>query len=392
MRVTRLRLHAFRNHRDSFLRLEDGPVVVCGPNGAGKTGVLEAVHLLATGRSFRTSDQDVLLAAGSDRGIVEAELALQGDRTVRVGAVVGAVRDAKRWTLNGVPRPRHKDVAVLRCVVFAPDDLRLAKGGPSERREYLDDALATVAPRTAAVTADYLRVLKQRNVLLRSLRGSRGSSVPDALDTWTGMLVSKGADLIIDRVRLLDRLEPRVRDAVEVLAGAPAGVAYAPSWTPGSGEVDLGDPDSVRGSLEAQLVRRRPDELERGLTLVGPHRDDIELKFAGRDVRTHASQGEQRVMALALRLAHLGVLEEVMTDPAVLLLDDVFSELDPERRGRLLEQLPTRSQTLITTTSSPDTGGVPPDVAAALATAGLSEVGAPQVVKIVDGKVVGDGS
>lgn len=389
MRVTRLRLHAFRNYHDCVLHLDDGPVIIRGPNGAGKTGVLEAVHLLATGRSFRTSDQDVLLATGSERGIVEAEVGLPGDRLVRVGAALGDVPGGRRWMLNGVARPRHKDIAVLRCVVFAPDDLRLAKGGPADRRDYLDEALVSVTPRMAGVVSDYMRVLKQRNVLLRSIRGMRSTSAPAALDTWTEMLASKGADLVVDRVALLDRLEPRVREAVEVLAGEAATAVYAPTWTAPEGESDLGDRESVRHGLEQALAGRRGDELERGLTLVGPHRDDMALTLAGRDARTHASQGEQRIMTLALRLAHLAVLEDSTDDPPVLLLDDVFSELDPDRRGRLLERLPVRSQTLITTTSSPDSGGTPPEIAAALEVSGLTRGAPPQVVTIVEGKVVG---
>lgn len=390
MRVVRLRLHAFRNHDESVLHLGDGPVVVCGPNGAGKTGVLEAVYLLAAGRSFRTSDADVLLGAGAERGVVEADVSVAGDRMVRVGAALGDVGIGRRWMLNGTPRPRHRDVAVLRSVVFAPDDLRLVKGGPSERREYVDEVLVSLSPRAGAAISDYQRVLKQRNVLLRSIRGARGAAVPSALDTWTQMVADKGADLVVERQRLLARLGPLVVDAVGVLSGEAAEAAYVPSWA-GDVDVDPGDRQSVQEALAVDLETRRREEIERGITLVGPHRDDVALRFAGRDARTHASQGEQRIVSLALRLAHLAVLEEATDDAPVLLLDDVFSELDPLRRGRLLDRLPRTAQTLLTTTASADEAGVPADVAAALGASGFGGSAGPQVVRVVDGKVIGDG-
>lgn len=392
MRVVRLRLHAFRNHEESVIGIGDGPVVVCGPNGAGKTGVLEAIHLLATGRSFRTSDADVLVSTGAVRGVVEADVEVAGGRKVRVGAAVGAADAGRRWMLNGTPRPRHRDVAVLRSVVFAPDDLRLAKGGPSERRDYLDEVLVSVAPRASAIISDYQRVLKQRNVLLRSIRGARGQAVPPALDTWTQMVADKGADLVVERSKVLARLAPHVSEAVAALAGEDASTDYTPAWSPPGDEAvtDLSETDSVRSALATALDARRRDEIDRGTTLVGPHRDDIALGFGGRDVRTHASQGEQRVVSLALRLAHLSVLEDTTDDAPVLLLDDVFSELDPQRRGRLLDRLPRDAQTILTTTASADEAGVPPEIRAALTASGLGGTGGAQLVRVVDGKVLGD--
>lgn len=392
MHVVRLRLHAFRNHQESVVELGDGPVLICGPNGAGKTAILEAIHLLSVGRSFRTADTGVILAAGADRAMVEADVALAGGRSVRVGVELGDVAGGKRWMFNGTARPRHRDVAVLRSVVFAPDDLSLVKGGPSERREYLDEALVSVVPRTAAVLADYQRVLKQRNVLLRSIRGTPRGAVPSAFATWTEMLADKGADLVVERVKLLRRLAPKLADAVASLSGDVAAAEYVASWSP-SVEVRVDEPEVrevVREAIGAELAASRRDELDRGVTLVGPHRDDVALRYAGRDVRTHASQGEQRVVSLGLRLAHLAVLEETTDDPPVLLLDDVFSELDPQRRGRLLDQLPRDAQTLMTTTSAADSGGVGPDVATALSASGFGEDAEVQVVYVVDGKVIGD--
>lgn len=392
MHVVRLRLHAFRNHYETLVELGDGPVLVCGPNGAGKTAILEAIQLLSTGRSFRTADNDVLLAGGAERGMVEADVALAGGRLVRVGVVLGDSAGAKRWILNGSTLPRHRDIALLRSVVFAPDDLRLVKGGPSERRDYIDEVLVSVIPRAGAVLADYQRVLKQRNSLLRSIRGSRAATVPDAFETWTGMLADKGADLVVERIDMLERLAPRIADAVHALSGATASAEYTASWCSRanwpSGEVAARE--RVREMLAAELAASQRDELDRGISLVGPHRDDVTLKFSGRDVRSHASQGEQRVVALALRLAHLDVLEDATDDAPVLLLDDVFSELDPQRRGRLLDRLPGDAQTLLTATATADSGDVAPDVVAALAASGIGEGSGLQVVRVVDGKVIGD--
>jgi len=382
--VRRLRLHEFRNHAESLVELVDGPVVIAGPNGAGKTSILEAVSVLATGHSFRTSDDSVLLRAGASRGIVEADVVVD-ERDLRLGVAFGAVD--RRFFLNGVAQRTFRDIAALKVVVFSPDDLRLCKGSPAERRDFVDGALAASSPAGMALLADWSRVLKQRNVLLKSLRPNRADTIPTALETWTAMLADKGAELVAARVRLLAKMRPHIESAVADLAGLEMDIAYVASFGTGHPVGEATEPETIRARLAETMAERIREEIERGVTLVGPHRDDISLKISQRDVRSQASQGEQRVVALALRLGELGLLEEILDDSPVLLLDDVFSELDPDRRSCLLKRLP-KAQTLMTTTGAADAVGPPPEMVSALEAAGLVDSGGPAFVAVAGAKVV----
>jgi DNA replication and repair protein RecF len=240
--------------------------------------------------------------------------------------------------------------------VFAPDDLQLVKGGPAERRAYLDDLLVAVAPRYDAVRTEVDRVLKQRNALLR--QGMRGPDAESTLAVFDEQFLRAGSELVRGRLRLTDRLLPAVRDAYRGLAGDVDDVdaTYEAEWAEGSVTPDV---DDVERLLRAALVARRGAELDRGMTLVGPHRDEWRVRLAGLDARTHASQGEQRTLSLGLRLAGHKVCAEVVGTEPVLLLDDVFSELDPARAEALVAELPT-GQTLITTASEVP-GSVHPD-------------------------------
>jgi DNA replication and repair protein RecF len=239
-------------------------------------------------------------------------------------------------------------LGLLRVTVFAPDDLQLVKGGPAGRRTYLDDLLVAVAPRYEAVRAEFDRVLKHRNALLR--QGLRGPDAESTLVVFDEQLVRAGSELVRGRLRLTGRLLPAVRDAYRGLAGEGDDVdaAYEAEWAEGSVAPAAED---VEPLLRAALVERRAAEVDRGVTLVGPHRDEWQLRLAGLDARTHASQGEQRTLALGLRLAGHKVCAEVVGTEPVLLLDDVFSELDPARAEALVSELPA-GQTLITTAST----------------------------------------
>ncbi len=270
------------------------------------------------------------------------------DREQLLEAEIRAI-GRNRVRMNRHPLARTRDLlGLLRVTVFAPDDLQLVKGGPAGRRAYLDDLLVAVAPRYEAVRAEFDRVLKHRNALLR--QGLRGPDAESTLVVFDEQLVRVGSELVRGRLRLTARLLPAVRDAYRGLAGESDDVDanYEAEWAEGSVTPVAEDVESL---LRAALVERRAAEVDRGVTLVGPHRDEWLLRLAGLDARTHASQGEQRTLALGLRLAGHKVCAEVVGTAPVLLLDDVFSELDPARAEALVSELPA-GQTLITTAST----------------------------------------
>lgn len=341
-RLGRLWLTDFRCYEHVELALEAGCTVVTGSNGQGKTSLLEAIAWLATGRSLRGVPDRALVRTGRDEAIVRAEV-VHPDREVLLEAAVRA-QGRNRILANKQPVARRRDLADhLRVTVFAPDDLALVKGSPAGRRDYLDDLLAVTTPRVAGIATDYERVLKQRNALLRAgIRNAEDRTTRDVLDA---RLVASGAGLLDARLELIERLRPDVRHAYAALAGDAPGFAavYEPEWT---------DDALVAGTTEAALrdalgtLRRR--EEDRGTTLVGPHRDDWTFVLDGMDARHHASQGEQRTLALALRLAGHRLVAEVVGAEPLLLLDDVFSELDATRAAALVANLPA-TQTLVTT-------------------------------------------
>jgi len=345
VRVSRLELVDFRGYQAAQLTLPAGVTVVMGDNGQGKTSLLEAVTWAALGRSFRAVPDAALVRDGAEQAIIRVEIVGDGGRERRVEAEL-RVAGRNRVLLDGNPLTRTRDLlGALRVTVFAPDDLELVKGGPSNRRTYLDDLLVTVAPRYAAARADYERVLRHRNVLLKG-RG-RDADARATLDVFDAQLISAGSEIIRGRLRLAARLADAVSSAYRDLAGSdePVAARYVAEWE--ERDEDL-DPDAIPEALTRALDTRRSKELDRGVTLVGPHRDDWSLTVAGLDARTRASQGEQRSLALALRLAGHRVVTEVTGEVPVLLLDDVFSELDDRRGAALVERLDA-TQTLITT-------------------------------------------
>jgi DNA replication and repair protein RecF len=355
VRVTELQLTDFRCYRSAEVKLPAGVTVVTGANGQGKTTLLEAVGWAATGRSFRGVPDAALVRTGAEQAIVRATVEDAG-RTQLLEAELRA-HGRNRVRLNRHPLGRTRDLlGLMRVTVFAPDDLQLVKGGPAERRGYLDDLLVAITPRYEAARADFERVLRQRNALLR--RGASGEDGATTLAVFDDQLVKAGGELVRGRLGLVERLVEPITDAYRALAGATATITavYEAEWAEGAVP---GDVDAVEEHLRTALVARRRQELDRGVTLVGPHRDEWRLEIDGLDARTHASQGEQRTLALALRLGGHRVCAALVGQSPVLLLDDVFSELDPRRSAALVEHLPA-SQTLVTTASSlPD--GVHPD-------------------------------
>ncbi len=360
MQLAHLWLTDFRGHQESEVEVGPGITVFAGGNAQGKTSVLEAVGWLARMSSFRGAPDSALVRVGCEKAIVRAEIvpANRGP-DVRPDLIEAEIAAAgrNRVLLNRKPLPRARDLlGSLRTTVFAPDDLRLVKAGPAERRTELDDLLVALSPRYDAVQSDYERVLKHRNAWLRTW--SRADD-PATLDVWDEQMVRAGAELVRGRLKLLDRLAAPLGKAYGDVAGAAADVsgAYEAAW---AGDVILDETrlDDVAPLLAEAVARSRSADLERRLTLVGPHRDDWRLSIDGLDARRYASQGEQRSLALAVRLAGHVVISDVVGEPPVLLLDDVFSELDESRANNLVAHMPI-AQALVTTA-----GTLPPGLPA----------------------------
>jgi DNA replication and repair protein RecF len=352
-RVGHLWLDDFRCLQGVDLELDPGLTVIHGANGQGKTSVLESIAWIARAHSFRGTTDGPLVRNGRDQAIVRAEI-MSDDRTQLFEAEIRAT-GRNRVLVNKRAITKARDLhGLLRVAVFAPDDLELVKEGPGARRTYLDELLVMLAVRYDAARADFERVLKQRTALLRT--GVRELSAQTTLDVLDEQLVQSAGELVRGRLQLVERLGPAVDAAYEALAedGREVGHSYEAEWAPAP--LGIADVDEIDDYLRAALVARRRAEIERGVTLVGPHRDDWKLTIDGLDARTQASQGEQRSLALALRLAGRGVVHELTGTPPVLLLDDVFSELDARRSSALVRSLPP-GQTLLTTA-----GVIPADV------------------------------
>jgi DNA replication and repair protein RecF len=400
--LTRLALTDFRSYASVDVALEPGVTIFTGPNGEGKTNLVEAVGYVATLASHRVAHDAPLIRQGAERAIIRA-------------SVRGAVNDAlveielnpgrsNRVRLNRAPLARPRQVLGVLCtVLFAPEDLALVKGDPGERRRFLDDLLVAMAPRYAAVRADYDRVLRQRTALLKSAgpkaaRGGKTSSretIMSTLDVWDAHLARTGAELLVAREHLVSALRPHMENAYAAVAGqqGPATAEYRRSFggesphrsgqaedapdgggvqRPTGGATLLYPPANTHAgrvrdaadALRAALAEVRESELDRGVCLAGPHRDELELAIRGLPARGYASHGESWSLALALRLASFDLLRAGREDP-VLILDDVFAELDEGRRDRLAALVAGAEQVLVT-------AAVPADVPTVLVGARFS--------------------
>jgi DNA replication and repair protein RecF len=346
--VGHLWLTDFRCFQHVDIDLAPGLTVLYGANGQGKTSLLEAVGWVARCRSFRGVADALLVRAATTQAVIRAEV-VTGERRQLFEAELNTV-GRNRIRMNRQPVARARDLyGLLRVTVFSPDDLSLVKGGPGERRTYLDELLAMLSARYDAASSDYERVLRQRNALLRS--GVRDDEARATLDVFDEQLVHAAAEIVRGRLRLVERLVPQVASAYHLLASAsPAiGADYIAEWS--DTPLREADADTVEVRLRDALTTRRRAEIDRGLTLVGPHRDEWRLSINALEARHQASQGEQRTLALALRLAGHDVVGELTGTWPVLLLDDVFSELDPQRSAALVANLPG-GQTLLTTASA----------------------------------------
>jgi DNA replication and repair protein RecF len=351
--VRHLGLTDFRSWAHADLDLESGRTVFVGPNGYGKTNLIEALWYSSTLSSHRVATDAALIRAGAQRSVVSTIVVNEG-RELAVDLEITTGR-ANKARLNRSPvRSTREVLGVLRAVLFSPEDLALVRGEPGERRRYLDELASIRRPRVAAVRADYDRVLRQRTALLKTAGGARyrGDQVLDSLDVWDGHLASHGAELIAARVELVNQLNPEVEKAYQLLApgSRAASIRYRSSVdVDGAGEGVA----FYEAALLDGLARRRDAEIERGVCLVGPHRDELELRLGDHIAKGFASHGESWSMALALRLAAYELLRSDGTDP-VLLLDDVFAELDTSRRRALAGVAGTAEQVLVTVAVAED--------------------------------------
>jgi DNA replication and repair protein RecF len=360
--VRHLALTDFRSWPRVELDLQPGRTAFIGPNGFGKTNIVEALWYSATLGSHRVATDAPLIRTGAERAVVSTIVVNEG-RELAVDLEITSGR-ANKARLNRSPvRAAREILGVLRAVLFAPEDLALIRGDPGERRRYLDELATTRGPRIAGVRADYDRVVRQRTALLKTAsaarhRGERG--VLDTLDVWDGHLAAHGGQLIAARVELVNQLAPEVEKAYQLLAPAsrPASIRYRSAVEVVENEAAAGTDNAelFEAALLDALARRRDAELERGVCLVGPHRDDLELRLGDQVTKGFASHGESWTMALALRLAAYELLRAEGGDP-VLLLDDVFAELDNARRQALANVAASAEQVLVTAAVNEDIPG-----------------------------------
>lgn len=338
MIVERLELVDYRNYELAAFDLTPGITAVLGRNGQGKTNLAEALAYLATLSSFRGAPPDALVRVSADAGIIRATVRDDDGREVLIEAELSRV-GRNRVQVNKQKLGKTRDLlGVLRVSVFAPDDLIMVKGGPSERRRFLDDALVALATKYDAVRLELDRVVRQRNTLLKQAGGRLTDEIAMTLDVWDARLAEVGEQLGYARATLVARCQPMVSEAYEQLAGeaSPIELVYEPEWR--------------QSGLAAALSTARDLDVRRGVSTVGPHRDEVAIGLNGLVARTHASQGEQRTLALAMRLAAHRLVAERTGSTPVLVLDDVLSELDPDRATALLANLPP-GQVIITSAS-----------------------------------------
>lgn len=350
-----LHLRSFRNYINQPVEFDAQKTILVGNNAQGKSNLLEAVELLATLKSHRSARDRDLVLEGATTGQIQAtvkraygsmELALtlrkQGRRTV---------------TLNHEPLRRHIDfLGTLNAVEFSSLDLDLVRGAPEYRRHWVDALLVQIEPIYAYILQQYNKVLRQRNALLKEIRksvyeGSQpneiSSSLWDQLILWDAQLAANGSRVMRRRARVLARLAPLAQQWHDQISGQTEvlEIKYAPNV-----ECTQDDAEGVQQAIQAKIQQRRVAEQNLGTTVVGPHRDEVEFSINQTPARSYGSQGQQRTLVLALKLAELKLIEEVVGEPPLLLLDDVLAELDPNRQNQLLDAIQDRFQTLITTT------------------------------------------
>lgn len=376
MYIRHLSLTDFRSWHSAELPLAPGPTVLLGRNGVGKTNLVEAAEYIATLSSHRVASDTPLIRRGAQQAVIRAAIVSQG-RELLVEIEINQGK-ANRARINRSPQSRVRDIlGALRMVLFAPEDLSLVRGDPSDRRRFLDDLAVMRTPRIAGVRADYDKIVRQRSTLLKTAGPARrrGGSLA-TLDVWDEHLAAIGAELIAQRLHLIDALTPHITSIYADIADHPAvvaTVAYRSSLKDAFDPKER-DEEAIAAALRAELLRRRTDELDRGVCLVGPHRDDMELLLEDGPAKGYASHGESWTFALALRLASFAVLR-ADGDDAILVLDDVFAELDPRRRDKLAARVLAAQQVIITAAAA---GDVPEDLLHMTIPVALGHLGHPE--------------
>ena len=338
--VRHLWLQNFRNYKEQEISFTKGTTIVFGANGQGKTNLIEAINYLGTASSFRGAPIDALIRNTCETAVIRAEVSHQ-ERELLVEAEISKSRQNSISVNKQKIRPIRNLVGLIPITVFGPDDLSLVKEGPSLRRNYIDDLLVQIHPKNMKIRMDFEMVLKQRNALLKQAKGRLNNEEEKTLEVWTEQFDSLGHEWGEKRKETLAEINKGVKTAYMELAGDKKGIAlnYQPPW--------------LEKGLKNSLLSVKTDELRRGTSLIGPHRDEIEINLGNMPARTHASQGEQRTIALALRVAGHHLLNDVHKTKPILLLDDVFSELDEDRTQALLKLL-VADQTFITTAIHPE--------------------------------------
>lgn len=346
MEVSNIELTNFRNYDAASVHLEPGFNLVVGRNGQGKTSLLEAVYCLSALGSHRAPTAASMIRHGEERAVVRARGSSTGSR-IDVDAEIVRGAGIKVW-VNKQRVGRGARERTLAAILFSPEDLELIKGGPEERRRFLDQAAVRARPVTASDRQEFEKALRQRNGVLKAARSNQRAL--KQLDVWTEQLATTGAAVVANRLDALAQLQPAVRSRYGELASAdPPELSYLASWTEQPVQADH---RWLAAQLRDRLEANQPRDLELASTSAGPHRDDVLIELGGSGARLYASQGEQRSLALSLRLAERDVAADLHGEEPILLLDDVFSELDQHRRDRLGELVSTSGQTIATATSA----------------------------------------
>lgn len=357
MWLSEIQLADFRNYSQLQLQLAPGATLFHGENGEGKTNLVEAVGFLSNLESHRSGQQKNLIRTGSQRATIACRVNHE-KRNLLVAAEINS-GETNRFYLNSKPQKRASDiVGHLQAIIFAPEDLDIVRRDPADRRSFLDSSLALLRPALAALKLDYDRVLKQRNALLKSARGVKNPEL-STLDIWDDQLIDLGSRLTEARLDLLTKLADPLQDFYTALAGEGEAVTLSLVSLSADDDVEQIDRAAIADSLRAKLESNRHRELERGITLVGPHRDELLIEKSGQVARNFASQGEAWSLALGLKLALAQLLRDGPGGDPILILDDVFAVLDPGRRRRLIEFVTSFEQVLVTAAdlgSTPDIG------------------------------------